>query len=65
MAKKPKATENKAKDVETKGIIKGNRKDLAAELGELTIVRSNLVAQTRQIDARMNQIAEQMENLGR
>lgn len=57
--KKPKATKNKAKDVETKP----KRKDLAAKLGENMLMRARLAEQLRQIDAQNNQIAQQMETL--
>jgi len=56
---KPKASENKAKDVETKS----RRKELAAELGELILRRVKLVGQIKQIDARNDEIAKQMELL--
>lgn len=58
--KKLKASENKAKDIETKP----KRKELAAELGENILVRAKLAEQVRQIDARNSQIAQQMEALG-
>lgn len=56
-----KATDTKAKDVETKR--KEKRKTLAAELGELTLTRAKLTAQVNRIDARSNQIATEMESL--
>lgn len=55
---KPKAKDNKAEDVETKP-----RKELAAELGELTLQRAKLVARLNQIAGRCNQIATKMESL--
>lgn len=59
MAKKPKATENTAKDVETKA----KRKELAAELGELTLLKTKLIGQVNQITERQQQLAEEMERL--
>lgn len=61
--KKPKikATENTAKDVETK--TKERRKNLAAELGELTLYRAKLADQLNQVAKKCNQIATQMESL--
>ena len=57
---KPEASENKAKDTETKG----RRKDLAAELGELTIIISRLTEKLRTAQQRGGQIAAEMERLG-
>lgn len=60
MAKeKPKASENLAKDIETKG----RRKELAAELGELTIEISKLTQELRAKQQRGGQIATEMESL--
>jgi len=61
MSKKPKSTKNKANDVETKKVNKEKRKTLAAELGELTIVRAKLATQLNQISTRCNQLATQIE----
>ena len=63
MSKKPKAKENLAKDVETKKVNAAKRKELAAELGELTLHRAKLAGQLNKVDARMQQLAEQMEKL--
>lgn len=63
MAKRPKATENKAEDVETAKINKEKRKTLAAELGELTLLKTKLVGQVNQITERQRQLAEEMEQL--
>ena len=63
MSKKPKATENTAKDVETAKVNKAKRKELAAELGELTLLKAKLVGQVNQITERQRQLAEEMEQL--
>lgn len=60
---KPKASENKAGNVETAKINREKRKALAAELGELTLQRIKLSEQLNQNAARSNQIAAQMERL--
>lgn len=63
MAKKPKATQNRAENVETEKVNAEKRRNLAAQLGEITLVRNKLVGQIRTLDARYNQIAAQIENL--
>jgi hypothetical protein len=57
---KLKATENKAKDVETKN----KRKDLAAQLGEAVIRREKLTQQLNQESELCNRLATEMEKLG-
>lgn len=59
MSKKLKATEDKATDVDTKK----KRKELAAELGELTFKRAKVLEQLNGINKRCNQIATEMEGL--
>lgn len=54
-----KTSENNAKDVETKQ----RRKELAAELGELTLKRAKLVQVLNEISSRCNGIATAMEKL--
>ncbi|GAH36453.1 unnamed protein product [marine sediment metagenome] len=61
MSKKPKATKNKANDVETKKANREKRKTLAAQLGELTIVRAKIADQLNQVTTKCNQLATQME----
>ena len=63
MSKKPKAKENLAKDVETKKVNAAKRKELAAQLGELTLHRAKLADQLNKVDTRMQQLAMQMEKL--
>ncbi len=59
MSKKLKASENTAKDIETPP----NRKDLAAELGEITLQRAKLAAALNQLDLKCRQIAVEIEGL--
>lgn len=56
---KPKASENKAKDTETKQ----KRKELAAELGELTFERAKLTECLNENAKRSNEVATEMEKL--
>jgi len=60
MAKKPKATENKAKNVETKS----KRKDLCARLGEAVIRREKLTRQLNQESELCNHLATEIEKFG-
>ena len=55
----PKATKNKAENVE----IKERRKKLATELGELTFERAKLTERMNEIAKRSNEIATEMERL--
>lgn len=63
MNEKPKASVNKAKDVETKKVNKKKRETLAVEFYELSIHRAKLIEQLNRTNARCNQIATQMEAL--
>lgn len=60
MKNKPKASENKAKDVETKN----KRKDLAAQLGEAVIRREKLAQRLNQEAELCNRLATEIEELG-
>ncbi len=59
MTKKPKASENKAKDVETKN----KRKDLCAQLGEAVIRREKLTMRLNQESELCNRLATEIEGL--
>lgn len=60
MTNKPKATENKAKDVETKNI----RRDLEAQLGRAVMKQSKMTEELNKQSALCNRLATEIENLG-